>query len=267
MKTELSSDYTMSGFRREENDRSLEMRCNAIQRISPIQPLPSSSSFGRFFDSLLSLSDKNLDNNLCCAITTSSSEMRSGFDWWGEERAPHYCAPELGGDPGLGIVALARIEANFARRNLAIVVNDDINFRALQDNMRKMVMITTKGLEQVLAPLTKERFIRVAAQRAQTKKASIPFQAYGRCDYKNLHADFHEGAMGARVRSSNQWLFHRRLFVGEDRQHKCPRREHINRSGIEGESKETLDEEMLKSMLPAMKRKAPPPQKYQATVA
>ena len=136
MKTELSSNYTMSGFRREENDRSLGMRCNASQRISPMPPLPSSSSFGRFFDSLLSFSDKNSDNNLGCAIATSGSETRNGFDWWDEERAPHDCAPALGGDPGSDIVALAQIEANFARTNSAILVNDDINFRALQDNMR-----------------------------------------------------------------------------------------------------------------------------------
>ena len=230
-------------------------------------PVPSSSPFVHFFDSLLHFSDKNSDNDLGCAVATSGSETRNGFGWWDEERTPHDCAPAVWGDPGSGIVALAQIEANFARRNSAILANDDINFRALQDDMRQSGMITTKCLEQVLAPLMKERFIRVAAQKAAMKRPSIPFQAYGRCDYENLHADFHEGAMGALVRSSSKWLSHRRPFVEEDRQHKCPRREQINRGGIEEESKETMDEEMLKSTLPAMKEKATPPQKYRSTAA
>ena len=175
--------------------------------------------------------------------------------------------PNGGGDPGSVIVALAQIEANSAQRNLAILVNNNINLRALQDYTRQTGMITTKCLDQVLVPLTKERFIRAAAQRAKTKRASIPFQAYGRCGYKNLHTEFREGEMWDLVRYSGQCLSHCTLFVGEDQQHKCPRRDQINRSGLEGENKETLDKEMLKSMLPTMKGKATSHQKYQATSA
>ena len=175
--------------------------------------------------------------------------------------------PSGGGDPGLGIVALAQIEANFTRRNSAILVKNNINLRALQDYTRQPGMITTKCLDRVLVPITKERFIHVAAQRAKTKRASIPFQVYGRCDYKNLHTEFREREMWDLVRYSGQCLSHCTLFVEEYQQHTCPRRDQIKRSGLEGESKETLDKEIFKSMLPTMKRKATSPQKYQATSA